>query len=144
MAKLLNDKLFDSIRIQASQSPRHRMHYDLRSATDEDSGWQDQSQRILNVLQPDTEIPIHRHNLTSETVIILRGHVQEVFFDSNGNEIECHDLLPNSKKYPCGIQVPRGMWHTVRCITQGSVIFEAKDRPYDPITTEDIWQPQSH
>ena len=40
---------------------------------------------------------------------------------------------------PClGIQVPREVSHTCRCLAPGSVIFEAKDRPYDPERTEDL------
>lgn len=31
-----------------------------------------------------------------------------------------------------GVQVPKGMYHTCVCLEPGSVIFEAKDRPYDP------------
>ena len=37
-----------------------------------------------------------------------------------------------------GVQVPKGMYHTCVCLVPGSVIFEAKDRPYDPLLTEDI------
>lgn len=37
-----------------------------------------------------------------------------------------------------GIQVPKGMYHTCVGLLPGSVIFEAKDRPYDPEMTEDF------
>lgn len=33
----------------------------------------DQSQRMLNALEPDTDMPIHRHRHSSETVVVLRG-----------------------------------------------------------------------
>ena len=52
-----------------------------------DESWTDMSQRILNVLMPDTVIPIHRHNESSETVIICRGKVREEFYDDNGQKI---------------------------------------------------------
>ena len=58
-------------------SPRRRMHMDLRTQAMSDESWTDMSQRILNVLMPDTVIPIHRHNETSETVIVCRGKVRE-------------------------------------------------------------------
>ena len=45
-----------------------------------DESWTDLSQRILNVLMPDTVIPIHRHNESSETVIVCRGKVCEEFW----------------------------------------------------------------
>lgn len=57
------------------------MHMDLRTQATSDEPWTDMSQRILNVLMPDTVIPIHRHNETSETVIVCRGEVREEFYD---------------------------------------------------------------
>ena len=32
------------------------------------------------------------------------------------------------------------MYHTCICLELGSVIFEAKDRPYDPVVTEEVWE----
>ena len=129
--------LFDSLLAKAEASPRGRIHFDLRSSVDEPEGeWNDSSQRMLNVLTPGTAIPVHRHNETSETVICLRGAVEEVFFSSDGVETESYVLRYGSE---CSaIQVPRGMFHTCRCLEPGSVIFEAKDRAYDPEKTEDL------
>lgn len=134
---LLDFELFDKILPAAEASPRRRKNFDLRTSVDEPDGtWQDMSQRMLNILTPDTVIPIHRHNDTSETVICLRGAVEEVFFDASGTEISRFELRYGG---PCsGIQVPRGVYHTCRCLEPGSVIFEAKDRPYDPVGTEDM------
>lgn len=135
--KVLDQKLFDEILPLAENSPRGRMHYDLRTSSAEPDGtWKDSSQRMLNVLTPGTVIPVHRHNETSETVICLRGAVEEVFFAADGSVLESYVLRYGS---PCtAIQVPRGVYHTCRCLKPGSVIFEAKDRPYDPETTEDV------
>lgn len=144
----LDSELFDKILIQAKESPRQRMHYDLRTQAQipglagndvEETGcveWKDQSQRILNVLMPDTVIPIHRHNETSETVIICRGKVREEFYDSKGEKI-AEFILEAGGECP-GVQVPKGVYHTCVCLEPGSVIFEAKDRPYDPELTEDL------
>ena len=115
---LLDKDLMDKVAEQAKASPRLRMNYDLRTQAFEPSGsWADTSQRMINVLMPGTVIPIHRHNETSETVICIRGAVEE----------DC-----------CAIQVPRGVYHTCRCLEPGSVTFEAKDRAYDPERTEDF------
>ena len=73
----LDNELFDQILVQAKESPRKRMHYDLRTQAMCGESWTDMSQRMLNVLMPDTVIPIHRHNETSETVIVCRGKVRE-------------------------------------------------------------------
>ena len=37
-----------------------------------------------------------------------------------------------------GMQVPTGQYHTCVRLEDGSVIFEAKDRAYDPEGTEDF------
>ena len=126
----LDFNLFDSIQEKAEASPRRRMHYDLRTS----SG--DTSQRMLNVLMKDTVIPVHRHNDTSETVIVCRGAVREEFYDADGHKVS-EVVLAAGSSCP-GVQVPKGMYHTCVCLEDGSVIFEAKDRAYDPEGTEDF------
>lgn len=131
----LDNALFDNTLQQALASPRRRMHFDLRTQAFEE-GWQDMSQRMLNVLMPETVIPIHRHPETSETVIVCRGAVREEFYDEKGRKI-AEFVLEAGGDCP-GVQVPRGMYHTCVCLVPGSVIFEAKDRPYDPVLTEEF------
>ena len=134
----LDNELFDQILVLAKESPRRRMHYDLRTQAMCGESWTDMSQRMLNVLMPDTVIPIHRHNETSETVIVCRGKVREEFYDSNGQKI-AEFVLEAGGECP-GVQVPKGVYHTCVCLEPGSVIFEAKDRPYDPVGTEEVWE----
>ena len=135
--KLLDFNLFNIIEVVAKTSPRHRMNYDLRTQViDEDPGWHDTSQRMLNVMMKDTVIPIHRHGETSETVIVLRGCGDEVIYNDNGQEIERVTLEYGSE---CSaVQVPRNVYHTFIPHEDGTVIFEAKDRAYDPEKTEQI------
>lgn len=134
---LITKYLLDYLNDEAKASPRGRIHYDLRTQAFEPatSEWKDTSQRMLNVLTPGTIIPIHRHLDTSETVICIRGAVEEVFFDETGAEIENHVLRYGSDC--CMVQVPRGIYHTCRCLEPCSVIFEAKDRAYSE-NTEDF------
>lgn len=63
----IDAEILDMLTAQAKASPRLRMNYDLRNSS------ADGSQRMLNALEPGTELPIHRHPKTSETVVILRG-----------------------------------------------------------------------
>ena len=63
----LDNGLFDSVLQKAEESPRRRMHYDLRTEADPPAGighenWKDMSQRILNVMMQDTDVPIHKHS----------------------------------------------------------------------------------
>ena len=119
--KELLERLFE----QAKESPRLRMNYDMRTSS------ADTSQRMLNALQPGTEVPIHRHESTSETVVCLCGRLEEMIYEEKENgsfqEISRHLLCPSEGKY--GIQIPVGAWHTI-CVLEPSVIFEAKDGAY--------------
>ena len=70
----IDNQLLDSLLEQAKSSPRLRQNFDLRTSTE------DTSQRMLNALQPDTVVPIHRHTDTSETVICLCGRLEEIIY----------------------------------------------------------------
>ena len=67
---LLDTTLLDHLSVQAKASPRLRMNFDLRNSPE------DQSQRMLNAIEPGTVMPIHRHCHSSETVVVLRGKVK--------------------------------------------------------------------
>lgn len=126
----LDNNLFDQILLKAQESPRRRMNYDLRTSSS------DGSQRMLNVLMADTVVPIHRHVDTSETVIVCRGKVREEFYDDQGNKT-AEFVLEAGGDCPA-VQVPMGIYHTLVCLEDGGVIFEAKDGAYDPVKTEEF------
>lgn len=124
------DKDFlQSILEKAVVSERLRQNYDLRNSA------ADSSQRMLNALLPGTEVAIHRHEETAETVVCLMGKLEEVIYEEveegNGQpafrEVSRQLLSPAEGKY--GMQIPAGVWHTVHVI-EPSVIFEAKDGAY--------------
>ena len=125
---IINDELLDKIKSEAETSPRLRMNMDLRNSGD------DKSQRMLNVLQPGTVVPIHRHRTTSETAMIVRGKLFIVFYDDLGGQTERYLLDSAIGNY--GVQIPKGQWHTVEVI-EPSVIIEFKDGPYAPLQSED-------
>ena len=120
----------DRLTEDAKNSPRLRMSLDLRTNP------QDQSQRILNALEPGTVLPIHRHRTTAETVIIIRGSLREDFYNDRGEIVESY-VLEVGGDTPV-LQIPVGQWHSVECLESGTIIFEAKDGPYAPLTEEDI------
>lgn len=128
---------FDDLLVEASVNERLRCNYDLRNSSEDDS------QRMFNALMPGTEIPIHRHKNSSETVVCIRGKIVEVFYeesvvydkDINGDvlrrcdlqEVDRFEIDPLNGIY--GIQVPKGVWHTVE-VLEPSVIIEVKDGQY--------------
>ena len=127
---VIDNTLLDKLTAQAKESPRLRMNMDLRNSA------ADSSQRMLNAIEPGSVVPIHRHQKTSETVIVCRGKVREEFYDAEGNKT-AEFVMEAGGECP-GIQVPMGQYHTLVCLEDGSVIFEAKDRAYDPVGTEEF------
>lgn len=120
--------ILDDLTAQAKASPRLRANLDLRNSPE------DKSQRMLNALEPGTDMPIHRHRGSSEVVICLRGHFEEYFYDENGELTETIDVRPGGVV----LNVPIGQWHSLKCLESGTVLFEAKDGPYEPLAEEDI------
>ena len=117
----IDKSLVDRLLLAASENPRLRQNYDLRTSG-EDGG-----QRMLNALMPGTIVPVHRHPRSNESVLLLQGRIDEVICDAQGREVERHHLDPSAGKFGC--IVPAGEWHTVE-VLEPSVIFEAKDGRY--------------
>jgi cupin fold WbuC family metalloprotein len=133
MVDKISQALLDDLTAKAKASPRLRMNLDLRNSAD------DQSQRMLNAIEPGSELPIHRHKHTSETVVCLRGRLVWEFYDELERICtETIELSPNGQVV--ALNVPAGQWHTVRALESGSVILEMKDGAYEPISDEDILQ----
>ncbi len=125
----INKELLDILTAQAKASPRLRMNLDLRNTP------ADQSQRMLNALEPGTVMPIHRHQNTSETVVVLRGKVKWLYYNDNGEITDTFIVAPNSDLV--GLSVPMGQWHSLVCLETGTVILETKDGSWEPLTEVD-------
>ena len=126
----ITQTLLDELTTEAKASPRLRMNMDLRNSAG------DQSQRMLNALEPGTVMPIHRHKGTSETCICIRGHFEEYFYDDKGNLTDTIDMVPGEVV----LNIEKGQWHSLKCLESGTVLFEAKDGPYHPLSPEDIME----
>lgn len=127
----ITQALLDSLTEQAKASPRLRMNMDLRNSAE------DQSQRMLNAIEPGSPLPIHRHQKTTETVVCLRGRLVWEFYD----ELEriCTERIELSPNGPIvALNVPQGQWHTVKALESGSVIMEVKNGRYEPQSPADI------
>ena len=116
----INRKLISELFDKTLLNPRFRQNYDLRNPDDN-------GQRMLNALMPGTDVPIHRHTQSNETVILLCGKINEILYDDTGNETERFHLDPTLGNFGCVI--PAGVWHSVD-VLEPSVIFEAKYGKY--------------
>lgn len=127
---LIDTKLLDAVTAQAKDSPRLRMNFDLRNTPI------DQSQRMLNALEPGTVMPIHRHRTTSETVAVLRGKVKWLYYNDQGTLTDT--IIVEAGGDICGLSVPMGQWHSLECLESGSVILETKDGLWEAMKEEDM------
>lgn len=122
---LIDSKVLDALSEEARTNPRLRKNLDLRDSDD------DQSQRMLNALEPGTMMNIHRHAETSETVVVLRGSIMENYYDEQGNKTDSFLLKANSDIV--GISVPKGQWHNLECLESGTVILSVKNGKYEAV-----------
>lgn len=126
----ITQETLDNLTAQAKSSERLRMALDMRTSSD------DQSQRLLNAVEPGTPLPIHRHCTSSETVVIVRGRLIERLYNDAGVRTE-EILMEVGGRCPV-LQIPAGQWHDIEVLESGTVIFEAKDGAYTPLTEEDL------
>ena len=127
---LFDKQLLDQLSKSASENPRLRSNFDLRNSE------MDNSQRMLNALQPGTILPVHRHPFTAETLVMVRGSVCQKFYNDKGEVTDTFILKAGGE---CSVlQIPEGQFHSLECLEPDTVIFEAKDGPYMPVASEDI------
>lgn len=126
----INKVLLDSLTEQAKVNPRKRQNYDLRNSAD------DNSQRMLNAMEPDTVLPVHRHKYSSEVVAVLRGAVRNCIYDDGGQLLESYEVRAGSD-VPA-FSIPAGVWHKAVSLESGTVILECKDGRYEPLGEDDV------
>ena len=125
---IIDRHILDALTARAQVSPRLRMNLDLRNSTE------DQSQRMLNAIEPGTRMPVHRHRTTSETVVCLRGHFEDYFYDEFGVLTDVVDMRPGGTL----LNIPAGRWHSLRSLESGTVLLECKDGAWTPLEQEDV------
>ena len=120
--KIIDEHLLNEVQIKAKDSPRLRMNYNFHESLD------DKCHRFLNALEPGTIVPIHKHPTKDETFVILRGKVRVTTHNDDGSIIEDVVLCNENGRY--GVNIPKGVWHTIDCLEEDSVIFECKQGPF--------------
>ena len=107
-----------------------RCNLDMRNSAD------DQSQRMLNAIEPGTVMPIHRHSGSSETCVCVRGHFEEYFYDAEGNLTDIIDMVPGGVV----LNIEKGQWHSLKSLESGTILLEAKDGVYAPLRPDEIFK----
>ena len=127
---IIDQELLDSLTAQAKASPRLRMNYNFHQSLD------DKCHRFLNALEPGTVMAVHHHPTKDETFVVLRGKVVVRLYEDDGTLRESVVLGPGEGRF--GLNVPKGVWHTVECLETGTVLFECKEGPFVPHEQEGI------
>ena len=127
---IIDEALLRDLTAKARENSRLRYNLDLRNSAE------DKSQRMLNALEPGTVMPIHRHKGSSETCVCIRGHFEEYFYDENGNLTETIDMVPGGVV----LNIEAGQWHSLKCLESGTVLLEAKDGAYSPLSSDEIME----
>ena len=120
--KVIDKSLLDKVSSEAKESPRLRMNFNFHQSLD------DKCHRFLNAVEPGTVVPIHKHPTKDESFVILRGRVRVSTYDDEGNVVESCVLCQEEGRY--GVDIPKGVWHTIEAMETDSVIFECKEGPF--------------
>lgn len=112
---------------KAGKSERKRTNFNFHKVLS------DPLQRMLNVMDKSTYIQPHKHEDPDkrEAFLILKGKGLVIEFDEYGNIVDHIILDPNIGSFGCDLDAKT--WHTIICLEDGSVFYEAKDGPYEPL-----------
>ena len=120
---IIGNIIINELIAKAKESPRLRCNLDMRNSAE------DQSQRMLNALEPGTVMPIHHHKV-DEMFVILRGRVNVTIHNDKGEVIQSVALSPLNGHY--AVNIKAGEWHSLTCEEPNTVIMEVKEGPYIP------------
>ena len=123
-AMTIDEQLLDELTAQAKASPRLRMNHNFHQSLE------DKCHRFLNAMEPGTVVPVHRHPTKDESFVVLRGKVRVSTYNDDGTVLESVVLCREEGRF--GVDIAKGVWHTVESPASGSVIFECKEGPFVP------------
>lgn len=152
---IIDQALVDKVSSEAKASPRLRMNYNFHLSLE------DKCHRMLNAVEPGSDIPIdlwstsdatrhssykygsalaapsvHRHPDKDESFVVLRGKVRSTTYKDDGTVIESVVLSQEDGLY--GVDIPKGVWHKLESLESGSVVFECKEGPFVPHEVDGI------
>lgn len=127
---VIDNNLLNVVTEEAKDSPRLRMNYNFHQNLD------DKCHRMLNAVEPGSDIPIHRHPDKDESFVVLRGKVRSTTYRDDGTVIESVVLSQEDGLY--GVDIPKGVWHKLESLESGSVVFECKEGPFVPHEVDGI------
>jgi len=138
MLKIASKELLNELSKKAVDSPRKRLNHNFHDDLS------DPINRMLNAFEPGTYLQPHKHQDPDkrEVFIVLKGSLVVVFFNDFGTPTEFYLLDPINGNY--AVEIPVGAWHTLIALESGSVVYEVKDGPYQPLSDKNFatWAPK--
>ena len=122
---IIDKKILDNLTAQAKVNPRLRANLDLRDSTEDDS------QRMLNAIEPGTVLPIHRHK--SSSVSLGPGPSDRFLSIYN-------DIMTQNEVNVRHVNIPSGQWHSLKSLESGTILFEAKNGKYAPLAEDEVYR----
>ena len=89
---------------------------------------EDQVQRLLIGLEPDSYVRPHVHSEQWEMIVLLRGRIDVLIF---GPQAELMQRLSMSVRSPV-VQIPRGICHSGVALEPETLVLEVKPGPFRP------------
>ena len=138
--KLIDERLIGRIAEEAKKSPRLRMNYNFHENHEAPIN------RLLNVMNPGSYFPPHRHLNPDkqEIFLVLKGCLITFLFDDEGNILEKYEIAPEKGIY--GMEIPPYVWHSFIVMESDTVVYEVKQGPFTPLSPENIasWAPSAN
>jgi cupin fold WbuC family metalloprotein len=124
----VNGKDLSVLVARARSAARRRQNLNIHQHAD------DPINRLLNAVEPGSYVRPHRHSDKLETLLAVAGSFELIFFD------DAHRLLNRATLGGSGatlIEYPANTWHSLIALQTGSIFFEVKAGPYEPLRAED-------
>jgi cupin fold WbuC family metalloprotein len=131
--------LLDDLTARAERSPRRRAHRNVHAT------YADPVQRLFNAVCVDSYIRPHRHLLDPkhELLMAVRGRFGLILFNDDGGVTGTLVLSASGNGSPAAELAPE-QWHTAVALEPGSILFEIKPGPFDPLLAKEPapWSPE--
>lgn len=123
LAQTITQESLNDLLVQARNSPRRRTPHNFHPHHNHPC------HRLLNGLCPDTYIRPHCHldPNKDETMIVLKGTIGVLFFDTNGAVTNTFLLKAGGEQL--GLTIPVGQFHSLVAL-EDAVFLESKAGPY--------------
>jgi len=133
----LDDSFIERAVEASRESPRRRMIAPIQRSESAPV------QRLLNVMQPDSYVPPHRHPRPQgmETALVLRGRLGAWVFEEDGAIWSVFDCRAGTSR--ALLDLEPGIWHTFCALEPDTVVLEIKGGPYDRMLDKEFapWAP---